>query len=111
MTAQLQPDNANVVIAAFDFDETKMARRTAILFGAIERAVTDHHHPIGGVPLEKRMSKKNRFFHPTGSVGSSYIPRHLAQPSLVRGKWLEKARLRAGADDHDLLTRRQAIDQ
>src|SRR5688500_20119415 len=111
MTAQLQPDNANVVISTFDCDETKMARRAAILFGAIERAVTDHHHPIGGVPLEKRMSKKNCFFHATGSVSGSYIARQLAQPSLVRRKRLQQPWLRAGADDHNLLMRRQTIDQ
>ena len=41
MTAQFEADYADVVISTFNFDETKMARRAAIIFGAIERAARE----------------------------------------------------------------------
>src|SRR5262245_5146162 len=103
MASHLEPDDSDVVFAAFNSNELKMSGCLGQLFGSDERSVTDRNDAIRTAALEKSMGEKNRFLDPSRPVGRSESGCEFAQPALIGAKGQQQPGLGGCADHHHFL--------
>ncbi len=110
-SSRFETDDADVILAAGDFNKAQMIAGAGELVGAGESTIADHHDAIGAAAFEKRVGEKNGVLYAPRRIARLQAARQFPQPALIRCERHEQARLRAGSDHHHFLSRSEAVDQ